>query len=66
MKKFPTSEKEWQAESDARTLAEYQKIMGDKDRMSRALKIAKREAARYREQADAMDKVVGSRPRRKK
>lgn len=31
-----TKEKEWQAEDDARTLIEYQKIFNDKKRLERA------------------------------
>ena len=42
--KSSKSDNEWRAEMDANTLAEYQEIMSDKARMSRAIKVAKRKA----------------------
>ena len=37
-------ERKWQAEDDARIMAQYQEIMNDKARMSRATKEATRQA----------------------
>lgn len=44
----------WQAESDARTMAQYQEIMSDKARMSRAIKAAQVEANNLEKRASAM------------
>lgn len=38
--KMSADELKWRAESDARTLEEYQQIISDKDRLDRALKAA--------------------------
>lgn len=38
------NEMKWQAESDARTLAEYQAIMSDSKRKSRAMSEARKQA----------------------
>lgn len=48
----------WQAESDAQTMATYQEIMGDKARMSRAIKVAKSQAANLTKRANAMQNVA--------
>lgn len=48
----------WQAESDAQTMATYQEIMGDKARMSRAIKVAKSQAADLTKRANAMQNVA--------
>lgn len=48
----------WQAESDAQTMASYQKIMGDKARMNRAIKVAKSKAADLTKRASAMQNVA--------
>lgn len=44
--KMTSDQRRWQAESDARTLADYQEIMGDSKRKAAAIKQAKAEAAR--------------------
>ena len=44
----------WQAESDASTMARYQEILADKQRLSRAVKAAKTEAANLNKRAAAM------------
>lgn len=56
---------QWQAEEDARTMAEYQDILGDKARMGRAIKVAKRQASDLQRRANAMGNVArtGSRKR---
>jgi len=47
-------ELKWQAESDARTMANYQEILGDKARMNRAIKEANRQAQDLNKRASAM------------
>ena len=51
------SESDWQAEEDARVLAEYQGILDDKKRMKKAVAVAKKRAAEMQKLADAMSKV---------
>ena len=59
IKKSRNSEElRWQAESDAQTMATYQEIMGDKARMSRAIKVAKSQAANLTKRANAMQNVA--------
>ena len=53
-----SDEQRWQAESDARTMATYQEIMGDKARMNRAIKVAKSQAADLTKRANAMQSVA--------
>lgn len=55
-----SDEKKWQAESDARTMAEYQEILGDKNRLSRAIKAAKVQAKNLTSRANAMQSVVNT------
>lgn len=51
-------EQRWQAQSDARTLAEYQQIIGDKPRMQRAVREAKQQAADLTKRANAMQSAA--------
>lgn len=51
-------EQKWQAECDARTMADYQQIISDKGRMSRAIKVAKSQAADLTRRATAMQNVA--------
>ena len=51
-------EKQWQAESDASTMAQYQEIISDKARMDRAIKVAKRQAKDLEKRATAMQTVA--------
>ena len=51
-------EKQWQAESDASTMAQYQEIISDKARMDRAIKVAKRQAKDLEKRASAMQTVA--------
>ena len=57
-KKMTTDEMRWQAESDARTMAEYQQILGDKTRMNRAIKEAERQAKDLNMRANAMQSAA--------
>lgn len=50
-------EKDWQARSDAQTMAEYQSILQDKARLSRAVKEAKRQASDLNKMASLMGKI---------
>lgn len=50
-------EQQWQAESDASTMASYQEILGDKARMQRAIKVAKQRAEDLTKRAGAMQSV---------
>ena len=51
-------ELKWQAESDARTMAEYQQILGDKARMNRAIKEAEKQAKDLNKRASAMQSAA--------
>lgn len=51
-------EQQWMAEDDARTMARYQEILGDKSRMQRAVKVAKQQAADLTKRASAMQSVA--------
>lgn len=56
IKKF--DEQKWQAESDAHVMAQYQEILSDKQRMNRAIKVAKSQAADLSKRASAMQNVA--------
>ena len=58
MAKVSKNEQDWQAESDAHTMAQYQEIIGDKARMSRAIKVARRQAQDLERRASAMQSVA--------
>lgn len=47
-------EQQWQAESDAQTMAMYQEILSDKARMNRAIKEANKQAQALNKRASAM------------
>ncbi len=51
-------EQKWQAESDAHTMAQYQEILADKNRMNRAIKVAKQQASELTKRANAMQSVA--------
>lgn len=64
-------EQKWQAQDDARVMAQYQEIISDKSRMSRAMKEASKQAEDLTKRANAMKnaasvKTSGSRTSRKK
>ena len=52
------NEKQWQAESDASTMAQYQEIISDKARMDRAIKVARKQAKDLEKRATAMQTVA--------
>lgn len=52
------SDQQWQAESDASTMAAYQEIIADKARMNRAIKAAKARASDLTKRANAMQSVA--------
>ena len=54
----PTSDEKWEAESDARTLADAATISADKPRVRRAATAAKRLASEQQAQATAMTNVA--------
>lgn len=60
------SEQQWQAESDAHTMATYQEIISDKARMARAIKEAKRQAGDLNKRATAMRSAASIKPNKKK
>lgn len=69
--KLSKQDLQWQAESDARTMAQYQEIMSDKSRMNRAIKEANKQAQDLTKRATAMKsaaniKATGGRVIRKK
>jgi hypothetical protein len=53
------TEAEWQAEDDARSLAQAEEIKADKPRLDKAQDAAKRMADEEAERAKAMRKVAG-------
>lgn len=56
----------WQAESDARTMAQYQEIMSDKARMGRAIKAAQVEANNLEKRASAMKAAASTKTKSSK
>ena len=52
--KMSKQDLQWQAESDASTMARYQEIMSDKARMNRAIKEANKQAEDLNKRANAM------------
>ena len=69
--KMSKQDLQWQAESDASTMARYQEIMSDKARRNRAIKEANKQAADLNKRANAMKsaanmKIDGSRGNKKK
>lgn len=51
-------ELEWQAEDDARTMARYQEIINDKLRVTRAVKVARKQAQDLQKRTNTMQKVA--------
>lgn len=60
-KEIKQRELKWRAEDDARIMAQYQEIMNDKPRMSRALKEAQKQANEMQKRANALKKVANKR-----
>lgn len=57
--KMSAEEKKWRAESDARTLVEYQKIMEDSKRRAAAMNAAKSMAAELEKSTNRMKLAAG-------
>lgn len=55
-------EQKWQAESDARTMASYQEILQDKQRLQRAIKAAEAQAKDLTKRANAMKSASQTKP----
>ncbi len=64
--KISKQDQQWQAESDAHTMAQYQEIMSDRARMSRAIKVAQKQAQDLTRRANAMQTVAKTKTSRKK
>lgn len=64
--KMSKQDQQWQAESDAHTMAQYQEIMSDRARMSRAIKVAQKQAQDLTRRANAMQTVAKTKTSRKK
>ena len=56
--KMTKQDQQWQAESDARTMAQYQEILSDKARMNRAIKEANKQANELSKRANAMQNAA--------
>jgi hypothetical protein len=56
--KMTKQDLQWQAESDARTMANYQEILGDKARMNRAIKEANKQARDLSKRASVMQSAA--------
>jgi len=54
------TEKDWQAQEDAYTMARYEEIMQDASRKKAAIAEAKKQAADMNKRAAAMNKVASS------
>lgn len=51
---------QWQAEDDARIMAQYQEILDDKQRLRRAVKQAKKEEENLQKRAKAMSRAANT------
>lgn len=66
MTKISKEELDWRAEDDARILAQYQEILLDKARLSRAKKAATKEVANLSNRLQIMKKVSATKSTNKK
>ena len=66
MTKISKSELDWRAEDDARILAQYQEILLDKARLSRAKKAATKEVTNLSNRLQIMKKVSATKSTSKK
>lgn len=57
-KEMDKRELEWQAESDAETIARYNEIINDKPRLERAMKKAQEKIDNLQERASALSKSL--------
>lgn len=53
-------EQQWQAQDDARVMAQYQEIISDKSRMGRAIKEANKQAADLSKRANALKSAANT------
>lgn len=58
MSKIIKTERDWQAEDDARVLASYQDILNDKARLKRAMRAAEKRAKELEDAASSARKSV--------
>ena len=65
MASISADEKRWRAESDARTMAEYEEILQDSSRKKAAIAAAKKQAVEMNKRAAAMNKVAGNKSKKK-
>lgn len=56
--KVTKQEEQWQAESDARMLAQYQELLEDKPRLKRAIAQAKKEEESLNKRVKAMSRAA--------
>ena len=56
--KMSKEEEDWKAESDARTIAEYNDIINDKPRLKRALEKAKEQVKDLSQRAKALGQSI--------
>lgn len=66
MTKISKEELDWRAEDDARILAQYQEILLDKSRLSRAKKAATKEVTNLSNRLQIMKKVSATKSTNKK
>ena len=66
MAKISKSELDWRAEDDARVLAQYQEILLDRARLSRAKKAATKEVTNLSNRLQIMKKVSATKSTSKK
>lgn len=66
MTKISKEELDWRAEDDARILAQYQEILLDKARLSRAKKAATKEVTNLSNRLQIMKKVSATKSTNKK
>ena len=66
MAKITKEELEWQAQDDARILSQYQEILLDKARLSRAKKAATKEVTNLSNRLQIMKKVSATKSTSKK
>ena len=66
MAKISKEELDWRAEDDARVLAQYQEILRDKARLSRAKKAATKEVTNVSNRLQIMKKVSATKSTSKK
>lgn len=60
MKEKIKTDRDWQADYDADTMARYEEIMQDKQRRNAAIKAAKEKASDLNKRANAMNKVAST------